>query len=524
MYDQKEPRVNYLNSNLTSRYVRVIIILIAISCLSIGIAVGAILSGIARAGSEDNRPTITRAPSSPDILSVSEDNRLTITSAPTSPDILSVTFARVARDVEPCVAHIRVWESEVYAREGTGSGVIVNSGGFILTNAHVVKRASKIKVKLWDGAETEAKIVGVDTQTDLAVIKIETSKPLPVVRMGDSDKLTVGDWVLAIGSPFGLEQTVTAGIISAKDRVTDGGSNAFQQFLQTDAAINPGNSGGPLVNLAGEVIGINTQIATNTGAFSGIGFALPSLTAVDVYNQLVTDGRVRRGFLGINPQEMSPQVARLNKVPDGQGVLVRDVTAGAGPAGAAGLQSGDVITAINGQKVKTVRDLIRRIASLPVGSIANIDYVRNGERRTANVKLEERKDEAEDRPSIRPIPFDPRNPRAPEKPEERQDRNKSKSGLGINVKTLTPELARLQGLDGARGAIVFTVEPGSVADENNLTNDDLIVEMNNRAVTSQEDFLRVARELKSGDDVVIKVLRKERGPLRRVWIVSFTMP
>src|SRR2546427_2629058 len=336
MYDQMERPVTHLNCNPASRYARVIIILIAICCLSIGIAVGAILSGITRAGSADNR--------------------LTISSAPGSPDVLSASFARAARDAEPCVAHIRVWESEVYAREGTGSGVIVNPAGFILTNAHVVKAASKIRVKLWDGVETDAKIVGVDTQTDLAVIKIETSKPLPVARMGDSDKLTVGDWVLAIGSPFGLEQTVTAGIISAKDRVTDGGTNAFQQFLQTDAAINPGNSGGPLVNLAGEVIGINTQIATNTGRFSGIGFALPSSTAVDIYNQLVTDGRVRRGFLGITPQEMSPQIARLNKVADGQGVLVREVTGGASPAGVAGLQSGDVITAINGQKVKTVRD------------------------------------------------------------------------------------------------------------------------------------------------------------------------
>src|SRR5712692_1982801 len=197
MYDQMEPPVNHPNRNLTSRYARVIIILIAICCLSIGIAVGAIMSGIARAGASDNR--------------------LTISSAPSSPDTLSVSFARAARDVEPCVAHIRVWESEVSAREGTGSGVIVNPAGFILTNAHVVKRASRIRVKLWDGAETDAKVVGVDSQTDLAVIKIETSKPLPVARMGDSDKLTVGDWVLAIGSPFGLEQTVTAGIISAKD-------------------------------------------------------------------------------------------------------------------------------------------------------------------------------------------------------------------------------------------------------------------------------------------------------------------
>ncbi|MEK6284824.1 MAG: trypsin-like peptidase domain-containing protein [Acidobacteriota bacterium] len=504
MYQRIEPPVNHFDSRSKSGYARVIILLIAICCLSIGIAVGAIVSGIGRAKSEDNR--------------------LSISSAPIAPDVLSGAFARAARDVEPCVAHIRVWESEAYGREGTGSGVIVNPAGFILTNAHVVRRANKIRVKLWDGVETDARVIGIDTQTDLAVIKIESNKPLPVARMGDSDKLTVGDWVLAIGSPFGLEQTVTAGIISAKDRVTDNGSNPFQQFLQTDAAINPGNSGGPLVNLAGEVIGINTQIATSTGGYNGIGFALPSATAVEIYNQLVAEGRVRRGFLGINPQEMSPQIARLNKIADGQGVLVRELTSDTSPAARAGLQSGDVITGINGQKVKNTRELIRRIASLPVGSLATIEYIRVGERRTANVKLEERKEEAEERLN-RPLPFDPRNPRrAPEKQEDQQDRSKSRSGLGINAKTLTPELARLQGLDGARGAFVVSVEPGSIADENNLTADDLIVETNNKPVTNQEDFLRITRELKSGDDVVIKVLRKERGPLRRVWIVSFTMP
>jgi len=477
--------------------------------LSIGIAVGAIVRGITAAKSDDKR--------------------LTINSGPASPDPLSATFARVSRDVEPCVAHIKVFESEVYAREGSGSGVIVNSGGFILTNAHVVRRATRIRVKLSDGTEVDAKVVGIDAQTDLAVIKIETSKPLPVARMGDSDKLNVGDWVLAIGSPFGLEQTVTAGIISAKDRVTDNGSTPFQQFLQTDAAINPGNSGGPLVNLGGEVIGINTQIATNTGAYNGIGFALPSSTAVEIYNQLVTEGRVRRGFLGINPQEMSPQIARLNKIADAQGVLVRELTSDTSPAARAGLQSGDVITSINNQRVKNVRDLIRRIASLPVGSLANIDYVRAGERRTASVKLEERKEDAEDRLNLRPVPLDPRSPRpapekAPEKEDARPERSKGRSGLGINVKTFTPELAKVHGLEGARGAFVIGVEPGSIADENGMTADDLIVEINNKAVGGQEDFLRFTRELKSGDDVVIKVLRKERGPLRRAWIVSFTMP
>jgi serine protease Do len=409
----------------------------------------------------------------------------------------------------------------VYAREGTGSGVIVNASGFILTNAHVVARANRIRVRLSDGSEVDARVIGVDIPTDLAVIKIESARPLPVARMGDSDRLKVGDWVLAIGSPFGLEQTVTAGIISAKDRVTESGSTPFQQFLQTDAAINPGNSGGPLVDLSGEVIGINTQIATNTGGYNGIGFALPSATAVEIYNQLVAQGRVRRGFLGIKPQEITPQIARLNKISDGQGVVVLELTETTGPAGRAGLQSGDVVTSINGQRVKNVRELIRRIASLPVGSVANIDYVRAGERRIANVKLEERQEDADARSDFRPAPVDPRGPR---KAPEQKDKAKPVSGIGISVKTLTPELAKLHGLDGARGAIVVGIERGSIADENNLTEDDLIVEINNRPVNSQEEFARVTRDLKSGDDVVIKVLRKERGPLRRLWIVSFTMP
>jgi serine protease Do len=510
MYKRSETYADH-HSNSTSRHMRVILMLVAITCLSIGAAVGVIVSGIARAKSEDNR--------------------LTINSAAVTPDALSVTFARVARDVEPSVAHIKVYESEVYAREGAGSGVIVNTAGFIITNAHVVRRANKIRVKLWDGSETDAKVVGIDMQTDLAVLKIETNKALPIARMGDSDKLNVGDWVLAMGSPFGLEQTVTAGIISAKDRVTEAGATPFQQFLQTDAAINPGNSGGPLVNLAGEVIGINTQIATSTGSYNGIGFALPSATAVEVYNQLISNGRVRRGFLGINPQEITPQIARLNKIPDGQGVLVRELTNASSPASLAGLLSGDVIISINGQKVKNVRELIRRIAALPVGSIANIEYVRAAERRAASVKLEERKEESEDRPNPR-APFDPRSPgRAPEKRDEspggvipKPEARRPKTGLGINVRTLTPELAKTMGLEGARGAFVISVEPASAADENGMTADDLILEINNRSVANQEDFLRATRDLKSGDDVVIKVLRKERGPMRRAWIVSFTMP
>ena len=484
-----------------ARHTRVVLILVALCCLSMGIAIGAVMHEHAGAKSDDNRPAIS--------------------SVRLAPDTLTGSFSRVAEQVEPSVAHIKVYESEVYTREGTGSGVIINAAGYILTNSHVVSRAIKIRVKLADGSESEAKVIGIDVPTDLAVIKIESAKSLPVARMGDSDKLNVGDWVIAIGSPFGLEQTVTAGIISAKDRITESGSTAFQQFLQTDAAINPGNSGGPLVNLAGEVIGINTQIATNTGVYNGIGFALPSSTAVDIFNQLIAHGRVRRGFLGINPQEITPQVARINKITDGQGVVVREVTSDTSPAARAGIKSGDVIVSINSQKVKSSRDLIRRIASLPVGSTASIGYIRAGDLRTAEVKLEERFEESKDQPELKPPSFDPRNPRGlPEK----SDRAKPKPTLGVNVRNLTTEIARMRGLEGARGAYVASFDMGSLAEENGLMEDDLIVEFNNKPINSAEEFQRIARELRSGNDVVIRVLRKERGNLHKGWIVSFTMP
>lgn len=504
MNDRNQPDFTaLLKQGWLMRRTRVAVVLVAVCSLSMGIAIGAIVRGTSTA-------TV-------------DDNRLSISDGTATADSLSATFARVAEQVEPSVVHIKVYESQVFAREGTGSGVIVNANGYILTNQHVIERAVKIKVRMANGSEQDAKVIGQDAETDLAVLKIDSREPLAVARLGNSDKLRVGDWVLAIGSPFGLEQTVTAGIISARDRVADPNKQSpFQQFLQTDAAINPGNSGGPLVNLAGEVIGINTQIATNSGFNNGIGLALPSSTVVEVYNQLVTYGRVRRGFLGINPQEMSPQIARLNRITDGYGVVIRELTSEAGPAARAGLKSGDVITRINGQPVRNLRELIRLIASLPVGGNAEITYVRSGERKMISVRLEER-DLEEEGKAIKPDPlFDPRNPR--EGQRGREERPKRMSSLGINAKTLTAELARAQGLEGARGAFIASIEPDSIAEENNLVSEDLIVEMNNRPIHSIDDFNRASKELKPGDDVVIRVLRKERGALRRSWIVSFTMP
>ena len=496
-----------------SRHTRIVIMLVAMCCLSMGIAIGAIVHGIAGAKSDDNRVSISYTPS--------------------RPDALSAAFAKVVELIEPSVVNVKVTEGEertLFARDGTGSGIIVNGAGYILTNQHVVEHATTIKVKLLSGTEYDAKVVGKDKEIDLAVIKIEAKEPLVAARMGDSDKLNVGDWVLAIGSPFGFEHTVTAGIISAKNRDGEASSSVFQQFIQTDAAINPGNSGGPLVNLAGEVIGINTQIATNTGWYNGIGFALPSATAVDIYNQLVTNGRVQRGFLGIRPQDLTPQIARQNHISENQGVVIRDLTSDNSPAGRAGLRSEDIIISINGQPVKNYRDLIRRIGSLPVGSIASIDYVRDGQKHTASVKLEERVEAgAEDTQELRSFPFDPHHRLQPPQENlepERRDRQERKQTIGMMVQTLTTERAKQRGLDGIRGALVVAIERDSLGMKNGLRSDDVVIEINRKQISNEEDYARATRELKSGDDVVIRVLRASgEGPRKyQSFIASFTMP
>ena len=503
---------------------RLIVLMVAMCCLLVGIALGAILRGIATARTEV--PSATASVGMPDTRP--SDNRLTMSNGPAAPDSMSAVFARVASLVELSVVHIKVVlgdDRQGFGRRGTGSGVIVNQSGYIITNQHVAGEASKLTVKLADGTEYTARLIGQDALTDLAVIKIDARGPLPTARMGNSDKLSVGDWVLAIGSPFGLEQTVTAGIISAKDRFANPSTqSAFQQFLQTDAAINPGNSGGPLVNLAGEVIGINTQIATMSGVYNGIGFAMPSSTAVDVYNQLVTNGRVQRGYLGVETAALTPPLARLNRVSDNQGAVVAKLL-GDSPASRAGLESGDVIVAVNGQKIKDPRELTRIIASLQAGNTASIVYLRGGEQHRADVRLEERKDETEKKATDLPPPFDPRNPRGLQPNQNNGSGGKEqRPTLGIIVKPLTAELAKQRGLEGIRGVYVLSVETESASDEAGVRPDDVLIEINYRAVVTVEDFKKFTRDLKSGDDLVIKVLRRDRGPFRRAEIIAFTMP
>src|ERR1700682_777496 len=278
------------------------------------------------------------------------------------------------------------------AERSLGSGVIVDKRGYILTNNHVVEQATKIQVQL-NGETTRyaAKVVGVDEDTDLAVLKIDTSKDLPTARLGNSDGVQVGDWVLAIGSPFGLQATVTAGIISAKHRAgISGAGHQFQRFLQTDAAINPGNSGGPLVDLAGEVVGINTAIITGSRGYEGVGFALPSTTAINVYNQIISQGRVTRGSIGVSFQEdLGTNAITLKELGAPYGVVIMNVEPGS-PAEKAGLKGGDVITSVNGTAVKSGNDLVNPIAQAPIGSKVKLSYVRDRSQKETTAVVEDR--------------------------------------------------------------------------------------------------------------------------------------
>jgi len=433
------------------------------------------------------------------------DNRISLTSSTVTADSLAASFASASAAVEPAVVAIDTQEdSNGDQRTGKGSGVLVTSTGFILTNFHVVEGASSIRVRLMDRREFDGKVVGQDRETDLAVVKIDVKEALPFAKFGDSERLRVGDWVLAIGSPFGLEQTVTHGIISARERETiASGSSPFQRFLQTDAAINPGNSGGPLVNLAGEVIGINTQIATRTGSFSGIGLALPSKTAVEIYNQLVTSGRVGRGFLGIQVGEVSEEEASRNGLESTDGVLVNELTGLNSPAAKAGIRKNDIITEINGERVRDGRELIRRVGAMPIGTVVRLTYVRDGQASSATVKLTDREEgitasRNSNEPEIE----------GPPRPPQGFDSEQENPGLGISLTTLTSDLARDRNLAGLTGVLVLDVEVGSTAFKGGMAAGDVILSVNGTRVLSEEDFVAEMGRLRHGQQAVIGIARR----------------
>ncbi len=381
-----------------------------------------------------------------------------------------------------------------------GSGVIVDAKGYILTNRHVVEKADRIRVRFEDdppGVQHDAKVIGTDQETDLAVIKVEVDHPLPAARMGNSDGMQVGDWVLAIGSPFGQAGTVTAGIVSAKGRDIVPGRQ-FQTFIQTDAAINPGNSGGPLVNLNGEVIGINTAILSETNAYAGIGFALPSKTVVDVYYQLTgPEHKVSRGSIGIMFDAVeNPAIARVYG--SGSGVPISSVVAGS-PADQAGLKVGDTITTVDGKKVTKGTELVADIAARKPGSKVNLGFLRNGKAQDTSVTIADRSKLFAARLG---------------EDQENDDENTPKpSKFGITVRKVTPEMADRLDIPAGRGVIVQDVKPGSFAEDVNLARGDIILEINKQQVNSEEDFARIESSMKTGQDVVFLV--RPRGSSRQ---------
>ena len=395
--------------------------------------------------------------------------------------------------------------------QSLGSGVIVSPNGYIITNFHVVDKADRIRVSLMGDPTSvsyPAKVIGTDRETDLAVIKIEVSHPLPFAKLGNSDSMQVGDWVLAIGSPFGLKSTVTAGIISAKGRNIVPGRQ-FQSFIQTDAAINPGNSGGPLVDMDGEVIGINTAIYTESSGYQGVGFAMPSDTVAQVFNQLVSPAhKVERGSIGITfSAETSPAVTRMYG--GGKGIVVQDVTPG-GPAAQAGLKGGDSITSVGGRAVTTGDELVAEVSSHHPGDKLKIGYLRNGKPEEATVTVA-------DRQKLFGAQLGTNE-------DENEEQAPKEGKLGITVKPVPAAAAKRLNLQPNQGLVVLEVKPGSFADSIQIGRGDIILEMNRQPVGDPDTFAKLESGLKSGQDVVFVVRQAGQGRDATNTFVGGTLP
>jgi serine protease Do len=369
-------------------------------------------------------------------------------------------------------------------RQGTGSGFIIRQDGLIVTNNHVVANAQEITVTLSDKRQYKAKVLGVDPKTDLAVIKIEAKTSVPYVPLGNSDVLRVGDWVMAIGNPFGLSNTVTTGIVSAKGRTI--GAGPYDDFIQTDASINPGNSGGPLFNTAGEVVGINTAIFSQNGANIGIGFAIPANLAKNLIPELETKGSVTRGWLGVSVQSLTPDLARSLGINNERGVLVGDVMA-QGPAEKAGIKRGDVIVAFDGKKIDQTTTLPGLVAATPIGKRVSVEILRDGKTTTVNVAIAKLNDST-----------------AAVNPQQ------EKSEWGLALQDIRPEERRQMNLSGNEGVLVSAVMPGSPAADAGIHAGDVILQVNRvpvRAVQAVKDEVAKAK----ADKPLLVLLRRADG-------------
>ncbi|RMG43404.1 MAG: DegQ family serine endoprotease [Candidatus Dadabacteria bacterium] len=376
-----------------------------------------------------------------------------------------------------------------------GTGVIVDRQGHILTNNHVVGEADEVKVTLYDKRTVKAKIIGTDPRTDLAVIKIEAKNLKPAV-LGDSDKLKIGEWVIAAGNPFGLSNTITAGIVSAKGRSLMGGGR-YEDYIQTDAAINPGNSGGPLVNLHGEVVGINTAIYSKSGGYMGIGFAIPVNMAKSVMQSLIKEGRVVRGWLGVIIQDLDENLAKSFNYPSTEGALVGDVQKN-GPAQKAGLKQGDIIIRFNGRKIKSVNQLRNEVAAVRPGTRVSVDVIRNGRKKTLKVKIGE-------------LPSEDKMPGLGQRESQTEENE-----LGISVDDLTEDMADRLGTDAKEGVVVTRVLPGSIAAQAGIRPRDIILKVNGKKVSDADQFRAALKKanLKKG----IRMIIESRGIQRFVFM------
>lgn len=371
-----------------------------------------------------------------------------------------------------------------FKQPSLGSGFIIDKEGFVVTNNHVIEDADQIKVKLNDQREFDANIVGRDPNTDIALLKIESGDNLPVVKLGDSDALEVGQWVLAIGSPFGLEHTVTAGIVSAKGRVI--GSGPYDDFIQTDASINPGNSGGPLLNLKGEVIGINTAIIASG---QGIGFAIPINLAKDIIVALKNEGEVTRGWLGVAIQDLSSDMAEYYGIEKKEGVFVADVFEG-DPADQAGIQRKDIIVELNGQKIKTTRQLTSMIAKIPVGESAKVKILRDGKEKTVKIKVGKRPEE---------------------RLAARGQYKEQEEEFGIRVSNLTPEISQRFNTEETSGVVVTDVESGGKGDAADVRVGDIIKEINRQSIKDVADYRAVLAKVAAGEPINLFIRRQDAG-------------
>lgn len=394
------------------------------------------------------------------------------------------SFADLAEKLTPSVVNISSFsQSETENGEGNtplseslGSGFIIDGNGYIITNNHVVDKAESISITLSDDTKTEARVIGKDPKTDLALIKIETKRPLNAVKFGDSDKIRVGDWVLAIGNPFGLGSSVTAGIVSAKSRDIESGP--YDSFIQTDASINQGNSGGPMFNLQGEVIGISSAIFSTTGASQGVGFAIPANLAGWVISQLKEHGEVKRGWIGIKIQPNTPEIADSLGISANQGVVVSGITE-QGPAQKAGLQAGDIVLSFNRQPIDNTKNLSRLIAETKIGTPAPIEIWRSGQKQTLTVPIELMPEEA---------PLSAAKETASDAAET-PDNGESLNIIGFTVKEISPELAeRYKLAPSTSGVVVTDILPNSDASRKGIKIGDIIVKIDKRNIIGESAF------------------------------------